>query len=944
MTNPEDVKDKFYEELATLLSACFTLPWPAYRGWRGSHKSGRTKTKLRVTPITIGTWNVHTLLDNITADRPERRTALVARELARYNIDIAALSETRLANEGQLSESGGGYTFFWSGRSSDERRESGVGFAIKNHLVWKLASSPKGMNDRLMTMQLPLQKGKQAILISAYVPTMTNPEDVKDKFYEELDTLLWSVHRTDKLILLGDFNARVGCDAAAWEGVIGKNGVGKRNSNGLLLLKTCAAHDLLISKTVFRLPTGNRTSWMYPRSKHWHLIDYVIIRRRDRQDVRVTKTVCGADCWTDHRLIVSKMKVHIMLKRRQQGCKALKRINVSQQDWFDKNDAEIQALLAEKHCLHHAYQNDPSSVAKKTAFINARRTVQNQLRKMRDLWLSVKADEIQAYADRNAYKQFYEALNTLYTEVYKVGGPVLLRKVTELFQSFWKQGTIPQEFRDASILHLSKRKGNCQLCDNHRGISLLSTAGKVLARVLLNRLITHLEKGLLPESQCGFYKGRGTIDMIFAVRQLQEKCQEQNRELYTTFVDLTKAFDSVSCQGLWRIMSKFGCPDRFIRMVRQFHHGMMARVLDDGETSEAFPVTNGVKQGCVLAPTLFSMIFSATLTDAFQHCSEGVGMKYRTDRKLFNLRRLHAITKVKETVLQDFLFADDCALNASTEPEMQASMDKFSTACNNFGLTINIKKTEVLHQPAPHVPYSEPSIIVNGQRLQPVDRFMYLSSTLSRAVSIDDEVNCRIAKASSAFGRLRSSVWERRGISLPTKLKVYRAVVLPTLLYACETWTVYRSHARRLNHFHISCLRKLLKIRWQDKVPDTDVLTRASLPSVHTLLMRAQTRWAGHGVRMSDEFIPKQLFYGELTQGKRSHGGQKMRFKNTLKTSLKSLEINTATWETFTLNRPAWRSLIHTGSNTSEARRIAEAEKKRELRKARAACTSSTVP
>jgi exonuclease III len=88
-----------------------------------------------------------------------------------------------------------------------------------------------------MTMQLPLPKGRQATLISAYAPTMTNPEDVKEKFYEELDALLSSVHRTDKLILLGDFNARVGCDSTAWEGVIGKNGVDKCNSNGLLLLK-----------------------------------------------------------------------------------------------------------------------------------------------------------------------------------------------------------------------------------------------------------------------------------------------------------------------------------------------------------------------------------------------------------------------------------------------------------------------------------------------------------------------------------------------------------------------------------------------------------------------------------------------------------------------------------------------------------------------------------
>ena len=85
-----------------------------------------------------------------------------------------------------------------------------------------------------------------------------------------------------------------------------------------------------------------------------------------------------------------------------------------------------------------------------------------------------------------------------------------------------------------------------------------------------------------------------------------------------TFVGLTKAFDTVSRDGLWKIMAQFGCPPRCIAMVRQFHDGMQARVQNDGEYSEPFPVTNGVKQGCVMAPTLFSMMFSAMLTDAFQ--------------------------------------------------------------------------------------------------------------------------------------------------------------------------------------------------------------------------------------------------------------------------------------------------------------------------------------
>ena len=180
-----------------------------------------------------------------------------------------------------------------------------------------------------MTLTLPLSGRRHATLVSAYAPTVTNPDEVKDKFYDDLDFVISATSRTDKLILLGDFNTRVGTDHQTWEGVIGTEGIGKCNSNGLLLLKKCAEHKLLITNTVFRLPTRNKTSWMHPRSKLWHLIDYVIVRRKGRQDVRVTKTVCGADCRTDHRLVVSKLKLRIQPARRPQGKKVPKRLDVA---------------------------------------------------------------------------------------------------------------------------------------------------------------------------------------------------------------------------------------------------------------------------------------------------------------------------------------------------------------------------------------------------------------------------------------------------------------------------------------------------------------------------------------------------------------------------------------------------------------------------------------
>ena len=125
-------------------------------------------------------------------------------------------------------------------------------------------------------------------------------------------------------------------------------------------------------------------------------------------------------------------------------------------------------------------------------------------------------------------------------------------------------------------------------------------------------------------------------------------------------------------------------------------------------------------------------------------------------------------------------------------------------------------------------------------------------------------------------------VWERRGISQDTKLKVYMAVVLTVLLYVCESWTMYSRHARKLNHFHTKWLRIILSIKCGDMVPDTEVLTRAGIPNIHTLPQKAQVRWAGHVTRMPDDSLPKQLLYGELCYGKRSVGGKKKRFKDTI--------------------------------------------------------------
>ena len=273
-------------------------------------------------------------------------------------------------------------------------------------------------------------------------------------------------------------------------------------------------------------------------------------------------------------------------------------------------------------------------------------------------------------------------------------------------------------------------------------------------------------------------------------------------------------------------------PTKFITIVTPLHDGMKARVQDGGESSEPFSVSNGVK-GCVFAPTVFSLMFSAMLTGAFKRTEIRIGIRLHFVGSVLNLRRLQAKTKVQSDTINDLLFSDDCAVNATSEANMQHSVERFSDACDNLGLTISTKKTEVMPQPAPGKPYVEPNINVKNHRLNAV---VHIPRKYSfQELVINDEVNARLAKASVAFRRLCKNVRNRRCITTETKVKLYRAEILTTLLYVCEAWTVYQRHARKLNNFHTTSLRKLLSIKWQEKIPDTEVLTPAGLFSVHEI-------------------------------------------------------------------------------------------------------------
>jgi len=286
---------------------------------------------------------------------------------------------------------------------------------------------------------------------------------------------------------------------------------------------------------------------------------------------------------------------------------------------------------------------------------------------------------------------------------------------------------------------------------------------------------------------------------------------------------------------------------------------------------------------------------------AFKNSDLGVSMQFRTDDSVLNLRRLQANTKVFMTILCDLLYPDNCVLLAHTQEAAQQLFDRFSNASRRFGLTVSLKKTEVVLRPAYRSSAATPVIKSGETVLKALHKCPYLGSVslLSSDGSNHNDLSARLAKAGrpTAFGRLSKRFWDDLGIRLETKigLTVYGQLCSqPCYTAVSHGRCTYRLDVILPSLTSSSCDRKIAHTKWEDVVANTDVLDQCQINEIQAFIMGART---GHVIHMEDTRITK------LSNDTRSIGSQYKLFKDNLKTTHTACNIPSMELKSLALDR-----------------------------------------
>ena len=354
----------------------------------------------------------------------------------------------------------------------------------------------------------------------------------------------------------------------------------------------------------------------------------------------------------------------------------------------------------------------------------------------------------------------------------------------------------------------------------------------------------------LPDVQTGVRQGRGIRDQIANICWIIKKAEFQN-DIYFCFIGYAKAFDCVDHNKLWKILKEMRIPDHLICLLRNLYVGQEATVRSGHGTRDWFQIGKGLCQVCILLPYLFNLYAEYIMRNT-------------------GLEETQAGIKIARRNISNLRYADDNTLMAESEEELKSFLMKVEEESEKVGLKLNIQETKIMAS-GPITSWE-----IDGETMKTVIDFIFGGSKITADGGCSHEIKRRLFLGRKVMVNLDSTL-KSRDITLPTKVCLVKALVLPVVMYGCESWTIKKAECWRIDAFELWCWRRLLRVPWIARRSNQSILEEISPEySLEGLMLKLKLHYFGHLIWKADS-LEKTLMLGKIESRKR-RGQQKMRW------------------------------------------------------------------
>lgn len=444
------------------------------------------------------------------------------------------------------------------------------------------------------------------------------------------------------------------------------------------------------------------------------------------------------------------------------------------------------------------------------------------------------------------------------SEILKLVEDESMDTLVDLFNLIYKKGIIPKEWLLSTFVTIPK-KAHAKECTDHRTISLMSHTLKIFLKVIHNRIYKKLEMDI-SDTQFGFRSGLGTREALFALNVMSQRCLDINQDMYLCFIDYNKAFDRVRHDHLMKLLEEKNLDRRDIAIILNLYYNQRASIRVERQSSEEIEIKKGVRQGCILSPLLFNVYSENIINKAFSDQTIGI--------------------KINGIPINNLRYADDTVLIAETAEDLQILVDRIVEYSEQYGLSLNIKKTKVMLISKTTPNFRE--IYVHGEAIERVRKYNYLGTSINENNESSEEIKIRIEKARAIFTRMKR-VFTARDLSLEIKVRLVRCYILSVLFYGMETWTLKKADTKKLEAFEMWIYRRILKISWTERVPNEEVLRKMNKEKeVLLTIKKRKLQYLGHVMRGEKYQLLQLIVQGKIV-GKRSIGRRRNSWMKNLR-------------------------------------------------------------